>query len=1024
VIPTATAPSTRWAINDSFYDLWISHFCSLDNPTTDLSNNDNILREGKGLIDDMVKTNDQMFDCPSFGPPCGAHWWMEVCTFASIQAWQSHDPNRHYAYQILRTVIKQAKREWAEKVLTDATNSDKDLWVVAKWCKGRHSNVIPPLQTPHGVSRDHEDMSMSLHHCFFPPNPVEVDRVQESDPAPCPCQPLAHVTTTEVKLCLTDTANSSAPGPSGIGYKIVKWAFNACPDRFVRLFDVCVSHSVHPWKDANVVVIPKLGKADYSAPKAYCPISLLECCGKLLEKVVSKCILHKSLMHSLISPHQFGSRDYHCTMDAVLCVTHNAESAIKSGRVGTLILFDIQGFFNNIDGPWAVWMFELLGFHSSICTWVASFLAPRHTSLSFNGITLDPFDVTGGTPQGSPLSLILSAVFTSLMLDHFNSTWTDKSINLYVDDGAIFASGTTILLSIQSAVQGLEEVLHWLTNNGLCTDTEKSKVMIFHLHRVSLNLIGSRPSHIAYQDPFNGVTSIKVKNEIHYLRVFISHKLNWRPHITIMANRARSMVHSLSILGNSVRGIRFATWCRLFQAIVIPILTYGAPVWHPEHGQVLSLSRPLQVAQNDALRKMAGVFRTTPIDPLHSLLAIPPIVFTLRKLVRSYGDRVSSLPPSHLIQTILIVNHASSAWSPSQPPTTLRRILWDTPRACHFTIPLPTHSPVFTHVRLTPPPIYALTPSDHLTTHRRMSCLAAHTLSIYIVDICHADNLFHTAWLVYQKQTLVRSGLSTHGNHARSLLDVVLLGLTAADLDLFDYSLLYIYLPSRISYPYILCGHKHAHLEVSIPIIHHICDALIVSLALHIEFRWFSKSWSVARPVILTGSSLHPQQLAPPIPPHPALDRKAEMYAEWHSAYVTTPHDREYFQSCKPPDGNHPPPFVHGTLSRGNRKLFSAMIQLSTGHAFTSTYSNRFCPLSDNNTTCPCSSPNDRIQHSGKHVILRCPRFRDQCHRAFHGPSGPPSWPFIFSTFSGGSQLVKFLWLTHDLLYPLPPDPP
>jgi hypothetical protein len=88
------------------------------------------------------------------------------------------------------------------------------------------------------------------------------------------------------------------------------------------------------------------------------------------------------------------------------------------------------------------------------------------------------------------------------MLDHFNSTWTDKSINLYVDDGTIFASGTTILSSIRSAVQGLEEVLRWLANNGLRTDAEKSEVMIFHSHRVSPNLIGSRPSHIAYRDPF------------------------------------------------------------------------------------------------------------------------------------------------------------------------------------------------------------------------------------------------------------------------------------------------------------------------------------------------------------------------------------------------------------------------------------------------------------------------------------------------------------------------------------------
>src|ERR1700730_9599986 len=113
-------------------------------------------------------------------------------------------------------------------------------------------------------------------------------------------------------------------------------------------------------------------------------------------------------------------------------------------------------------------------------------------------------------------------------------------------------------------------------------------------------------------------------------------------------------------------------WRRLFHAIVVPILTYGAPVWHPETGHHPSLSHPLQVAQNDALCKMSGCFCMTPIDPLHSLSAIPPIDYTLRKLVRSYGDHLQWLPQTHLIHTILTHNPMSRAWFPWQPLTTLR----------------------------------------------------------------------------------------------------------------------------------------------------------------------------------------------------------------------------------------------------------------------------------------------------------------------------------------------------------------
>ena len=47
--------------------------------------------------------------------------------------------------------------------------------------------------------------------------------------------------------------------------------------------------SFHPehWKTARGIVIPKLGKYDYSQAKAYRVISLLDYLGKVVEKVVA-----------------------------------------------------------------------------------------------------------------------------------------------------------------------------------------------------------------------------------------------------------------------------------------------------------------------------------------------------------------------------------------------------------------------------------------------------------------------------------------------------------------------------------------------------------------------------------------------------------------------------------------------------------------------------------------------------------------------------------------------------------------
>jgi hypothetical protein len=951
----------------------------------------------------------------------------------------SAGPDRRRAFSHLRTVVRQAKRDWAERTLTEATNDDNMLWKVAKWRKGRSSNVIPPIRTSATtISADHAEVTRALHARFFPHNPLVIPSSQPTDPMPRTQRPHNPITESEVKSCLTDTSNTSAPGPSGIGYHDLKWAFEAVPSRFTALFNKCLTTGCHPWRDTKIVVLPKPNKPDYTAPKAYRPISLLECCGKLLEKVIAKRIMHESNQLGLISPHQFGSRDYHCTTDAILAVTHNAESCIRSGTVGTLILFDIQGFFDNINPDRAIHMFELMGFSREVCEWIRAFLAPRTAYLRFNNKSSETFLVTTGTPQGSPLSPILSAVYTSLMLESCNNRWQDKSVHLYVDDGAIFASGPTMRTSIRRAVEGLEEVLQWLAANGLKTDSDKSEIMLFHPNRYSPDRLGSPPTAVAYRDPFTGAVEVKIKRQVRYLGVFIDARLTWHAHVKTVASRARSTIRSLNILGNSMRGIRFATWRRLFHAIIIPILTYGAPVWHPETGRRAALIHPLQVAQNDALRKMSGCFRTTPVDPLHSLLAIPPIDYTIRKLVRSYGDRLQRSPPTHLLLTILSHNPAAIAWNPRQPTSTLRRILRDAPRVQPtFTLPSAPYDTHLSHTRLTPPPTSRLTAADHVHTRQMINHPKTSSINLYLYELPVNENAFITAWVLYDRFTLQHHGTASHGTRTGSLLHALAdITSAASALATTAHRTVNILLPSRLPYPYILLTSKHRYLDAS----HTITDRLRTLLndpsQRSVTFRWYSQSWACAR-TVKRDCAPHPPDpnnpaphtltgLAPaatPTPSNPPTNRKDEMYSDWHADYCARTHPEPYFQSCTPPDSNRPPPFIRGALSRGSRRLYTAAVQLTTGHAFTSTYSLRFRPSANDNTTCQCSdTKSHRESHSARHVILYCKRVRTQRRIAFGTHS--PSWDHIFTTFTGGFQLAEFLFLTQELLFPLPPEPP
>ncbi|KAH9952799.1 hypothetical protein BC827DRAFT_1147970, partial [Russula dissimulans] len=89
---------------------------------------------------------------------------------------------------------------------------------------------------------------------------------------------------------LNKTTTRSTPGQSGHSWTIIKWAWEAHKKRLLNLLEACLKVGHHPkiWKEAVVCVIPKPNCADCSLAKNFRLISLPECLGKLLEKVVAR----------------------------------------------------------------------------------------------------------------------------------------------------------------------------------------------------------------------------------------------------------------------------------------------------------------------------------------------------------------------------------------------------------------------------------------------------------------------------------------------------------------------------------------------------------------------------------------------------------------------------------------------------------------------------------------------------------------------------------------------------------------
>src|SRR6267142_1274225 len=266
----------------------------------------------------------------------------------------------------------------------------------------------------------------------------------------------------EISTALAGTSNKSTLGPSGIPYLLLKWCFEARPNYLTLILGKALEMGIHPWTEATVIVIPTPHKPNYAAAKAYRPISLLECCGKLLEKIVASRFSSDVNHFDLLGPGQFGSRTHHSAPDAATALRHEAEQTIRAGRVGAVLLFDISRFFDHLDLTLTVHTLASLGIDPATCAWVHSFMSDQSLRLHFNGYSSAPFGAVQGTPQGSPLSPILSALFTSPLL-RLSSLWVSKDLTLYVDDGCIYASGPTFLSATTKISAAWDRVHTWLS---------------------------------------------------------------------------------------------------------------------------------------------------------------------------------------------------------------------------------------------------------------------------------------------------------------------------------------------------------------------------------------------------------------------------------------------------------------------------------------------------------------------------------------------------------------------------------
>ena len=158
------------------------------------------------------------------------------------------------------------------------------------------------------------------------------------------------LTQSELADACSAKIKGKTPGPDQITQDIILQAYKAIPEVFFKLYSRLLDIGYHPrcWKQATGAILKKPGKPDYSAPKAYRVISLLNCLGKVSERILAQRLGYLAETTNLLHPTQIGGRLRKSAIDAALLLTNEVEASQQQKRKTSALFLDVKGAFDHV----------------------------------------------------------------------------------------------------------------------------------------------------------------------------------------------------------------------------------------------------------------------------------------------------------------------------------------------------------------------------------------------------------------------------------------------------------------------------------------------------------------------------------------------------------------------------------------------------------------------------------------------------------------------------------------------------
>ena len=307
------------------------------------------------------------------------------------------------------------------------------------------------------------------------------------------------------------------------------------------------------WKTANVILIFK--KDDKSSLTNYRPVSLLSCCGKLLERLIFK-HMYNCFLDNNLNKYQSGFLPKHSTTFQLVDIFHHVCQSFDNKQFSCMVFCDISKAFDRVWHKGLLFKLEQNGIEGNLPWWLSIYLSKRKVVLQSATSSHKPR--TASVPQGSVLGSLLFLIYVNDI--------TLSLTRIFADDSPFYYSA--------SSIRDIEGIINHDLN--LISSWAKQWLVTFNPNKTEAILF----FFFFFLKPYDQLPNLKSQNtnvtfvENHkHLGLTISRNGQWNAHVE---NTLKSASYVLGI----VRKLRFKVNRKsLNTSCLAPIVEYFSIVW-------------------------------------------------------------------------------------------------------------------------------------------------------------------------------------------------------------------------------------------------------------------------------------------------------------------------------------------------------------------------------------------------------------------------------------------------------------